>query len=226
MKFNLTVVSFSLITSLLMVKSEISSGLHAVEGNINRCPSAPAGIPGIPGTSGRAGRDGRDGIKGERGTDGIKGGRGEKGERGTDGAPFVPNIKQCAWDNISDRRNNAIIKDCIFNKTSSRTALRVLWNGNFRARSQAYSCTRWYFTFDGQECRDPLPIDTVLFTHTNFNMHFGSSVEGLCYGIPAGRVDVEFRVGSCRFHPVSTDLYTGWASVSRMVIEELPSQLT
>ncbi|XP_070558712.1 collagen triple helix repeat-containing protein 1-like [Ptychodera flava] len=200
-----------------IVKSQGTSGSE--QPRSQSCP-VPAGVPGIPGTPGSPGRDGRDGLRGEKGEPGQAGLKGEVGARGEDNLPR--NIKQCAWDKINDGRDNGIIKECQFRKYSRTTALRVLWSGNIRAVSSGGSCTRWYFTFDGAECSDPFPIDTVLHVHNSYNMHFGTSVEGLCFGIGAGRVDVEFRVETGCSNHAAADAYTGWESVSRIIIEEVP----
>ena len=45
---------------------------------------------------------------------------------------------------------------------------------------------------------------------------------GYCNGISAGWIDVTFNVGNCNGHG-SYDLYTGWNSVSRIVVEEVPA---
>ncbi|XP_070558711.1 collagen triple helix repeat-containing protein 1-like [Ptychodera flava] len=212
----LSVFVFLITTSYGIVRSQGTSGSE--QPRPNSCP-APAGVPGIPGTPGSPGRDGRDGFRGEKGEPGQAGHKGEVGERGEDALPR--NIKQCAWNRINDGRDDGVIKECQFHKLSSTSALRVLWNGNFRARSSRGSCTRWYFTFDGAECSDPFPIDTVLHVHDNYNMYFGTSVEGLCFGIGAGRVDVEFRVATGCYSNNEADVYTGWQSVSRIIIEEV-----
>lgn len=47
------------------------------------------------------------------------------------------------------------------------------------------------------------------------------AVEGLCEGIGAGLVDVAIWVGTCSDYPKG-DASTGWNSVSRIIIEELP----
>ena len=47
------------------------------------------------------------------------------------------------------------------------------------------------------------------------------AVEGLCEGITAGLVDVGILVGTCADYPRG-DASTGWNSVSRVIIEELP----
>ncbi|XP_006822439.1 collagen triple helix repeat-containing protein 1-like [Saccoglossus kowalevskii] len=105
---------------------------------------------------------------------------------------------------------------------SDNSVLRVVWNGNLRAVSASGSCTRWYFTFNDNECDNPFPIDTSMHTHGSQNMHVGISVEGMCYGIGKGEIRVAFHVSTpCSGHPAS-DAYTGWQSVSRIIIEEIP----
>ena len=47
------------------------------------------------------------------------------------------------------------------------------------------------------------------------------AVEGLCEGIRSGLVDVAIWVGTCGDYPRG-DASTGWNSVSRVIIEELP----
>lgn len=47
------------------------------------------------------------------------------------------------------------------------------------------------------------------------------AVEGICEGVPAGLVDVGIWVGTCADYPKG-DASTGWNSVSRVIIEELP----
>ncbi|XP_070558764.1 collagen triple helix repeat-containing protein 1-like [Ptychodera flava] len=179
------------------------------------CGTAPAGIPGIPGTHGSPGRDGRDGVKGE------KGDTGPPGEAvGTTGQ-FYHDTKQCAWTNINDDRTSGIIKECEFNKRSDITALRVLWNGNLRVMSTSDACFRWYFTFNGEQCSNPVPIDSAIYSDSNKNRHRVTSIEGLCFGIPSGRVNVEFRLSGCPDSSSNGQAYTGWNSASRIILEEI-----
>nr|XP_006811447.1 PREDICTED: collagen triple helix repeat-containing protein 1-like [Saccoglossus kowalevskii] len=121
------------------------------------CMSGCAGIPGIPGTHGQHGHGGPKGEPGDVGAPGPKGPPGKDGEK-----PPSRNIKQCAWQNINDDRNNAIVKECEFTKYSNESALRVVWSGNLRVVSNDGACNRWFFTFNGEECSNPLPIDTVI----------------------------------------------------------------
>ncbi|XP_070558763.1 collagen triple helix repeat-containing protein 1-like [Ptychodera flava] len=132
-------------------------------------------------------------------------------------------MKQCAWDNINYSGPNGIIKECEFAKRSDTTALRVLWNGNLRVRSRSVpeSCFRWYFTFNGEECNNPVPIDSAVSSTSDENRHRVTSIEGLCYGIPPGRVNVEFRLSGCPDVSPGGEAYTGWNSASRIIVEEI-----
>ena len=85
-------------------------------------------------------------------------------------------------------------------------------------------CNRWYFKFNGNECSGPLPIDSVLYINWSggksqiIRSHF---FEGFCENLPRGTVLVELWVGKCPVFAVG-NAYTGWNSVSRIMIEEVP----
>ena len=53
------------------------------------------------------------------------------------------------------------------------------------------------------------------------NLHHHRSFEGYCENIPQGRVIVELWVGKCLSGHTLGDAYTGWESVSRIMIEEV-----
>ena len=111
----------------------------------------------------------------------------------------------------------------MFSKNFSDTALHVYWTGALRIYHCTACCKRWYFTFNGAECSSPLPIDGIV------NMEQGSSqdlhrvrhVEGHCSDIPKGTVHVGFWVGNCEIRKAA-DAYTGYISVSRIFVEEVP----
>ena len=46
-------------------------------------------------------------------------------------------------------------------------------------------------------------------------------IEGVCEKVPAGIVRVGFWVGNCA-HYGAADAHTGWNSVSRIIVEEVP----
>lgn len=52
-------------------------------------------------------------------------------------------------------------------------------------------------------------------------MFLFTPVEGMCEGVKAGLVDIAVWVGTCSDYPKG-DASTGWNSVSRVIIEELP----
>ncbi|XP_055967397.1 collagen triple helix repeat-containing protein 1 [Sorex fumeus] len=188
------------------------------------CLQGPAGVPG------RDGSPGANGIPGTPGIPGRDGSKGEKGEclRETFEESWSPNYKQCSWSSLNYGIDLGKIAECTFTKMRSNSALRVLFSGALRLKCRSACCQRWYFTFNGAECAGPLPIEAIIYLdqgspelNSTINIHRTSSVEGLCEGIGAGLVDVAIWVGTCSDYPKG-DASTGWNSVSRIIIEELP----
>ena len=116
-----------------------------------------------------------------------------------------------------------LLQDCVFTKNFSDTALHVYWTGALRIASCNNCCKCWYFTFNGAECSAPLPIDGVVYMSTggNKNLHRVRHIEGHCNNIHKGKVRVGFWIGNCPGYG-NADGYTGWKSVSRMFVEEVP----
>ncbi len=87
---------------------------------------------------------------------------------------------------------------------------------------------RWYFTIDGQECSDPGPIDMVLFQTGNYHIVRTSQVTGVCREaggsvLGAGAKRIQFQLMECPgFRGLVYDAYTGWNSLSKVIIEEVP----
>ena len=119
----------------------------------------------------------------------------------------------------------AILKECIFKKASDTTGLRVFWSGTLRLYNCHGCCRRWYFTFNGAECSTPGAIDGVVYmVHGNGgkkDLHRVRHIEGVCEKIRKGTVRVGFWVGNCAGYG-SADAETGWNSVSRIYVEEVP----
>jgi len=118
-----------------------------------------------------------------------------------------------------------LIKECVFKKTSDNTGLRAFWNGDFRIANCHECCGRWYFTFNGAECSAPAAIDGVVYmrhgTGWKKNLHRVRQIEGVCEKVKKGTVRVGFWVGKCAGVKLG-DAYTGWNSVSRIYVEEIP----
>ncbi len=53
------------------------------------------------------------------------------------------------------------------------------------------------------------------------DLHRVRHIEGHCNNIPKGKVRVGFWVGDCA-HGFAADASTGWQSVSRIFVEEVP----
>ena len=118
--------------------------------------------------------------------------------------------------------DDILFQGCAFNKLHDRTALKVSYQGNIRVLSQR-ACNRWFFKFNGSECSGPLPIDSVYtqWPSGTANIHRPTFLEGYCENLPHGAVRVEVWVGKCPSH-TQGNAYTGWNSVSRIIIEEVP----
>jgi len=136
--------------------------------------------------------------------------------------PFK-NWKECAWNDLNDDKDNGLIKDCVFTKNFTDTALHVAWTGALTIYKCINCCKRWYFTFNGAECSAPLPIDGVVYMWqgNTQNLIRVRHIEGHCNNIHKGKVRVGFWVGNCRGERPG-NAYTGWKSVSRIFIEEVP----
>ena len=84
-------------------------------------------------------------------------------------------------------------------------------------------CNRWYFKFDANECSGPMTIEAAVYNDWpsgNPDLHYYRSFEGYCENISEGTIIVELWVGQCAGVPLG-DAYTGWNSVSRILIEEV-----
>ena len=118
----------------------------------------------------------------------------------------------------------SLLQECSFNKLTSDTSLKVSFHGNMRVRG-SNKCNRWYFKFNGNECSGPMTIDASVHNSwphgtANFDQLHHRSFEGYCENIPQGAVRVELWVGQCSGKTLG-DAWTGWNSVSRIMIEEV-----
>ncbi|XP_078700862.1 uncharacterized protein LOC144927355 [Branchiostoma floridae x Branchiostoma belcheri] len=204
----------------------------------DRGVQGPAGGDGAKGDRGDQGPPGGNGTKGDRGElgppggDGAKGDQGEPGPAGATGSPGTSatrNVKQCTWDNLSSQAASGVIVECPFNKSSPTSALRLTWNGATRIINWANTpcCKRWFLTLNGTECTDPAPIDGIMYMHNRVedgyvNVHRATTIDGLCYGEPAGPVTVALNVGPCTHDGLDEgSAHTGYNSYSRIIVEEL-----
>ena len=59
-------------------------------------------------------------------------------------------------------------------------------------------------------------------TGRNRDLHRHRHIEGHCNNIQKGNVRVAFSVGKCVTGQKLADAYTGWHSINRIFIEEVP----
>jgi len=184
--------------------------------------AGPAGSRGAKGENGMTGPPGPRGEKGERGMTGKPGPRGVKGEIGPNGTDTDHrNWKQCAWKK-NDYRDIGLIWDCSFTKKKDNTVLRVVFQGNIHLGGCGSCCKRWFITFNSAECSGPLPIDVVIWIRNkDQDNHRHGAIEGYCDNIHKGKVRVGINIGNCPGYG-NSDGSTGWNSVSRLIIEEVP----
>ena len=93
-----------------------------------------------------------------------------------------------------------------------------------RVGGTSSKCNRWFFKFNGNECSGPMTIEAAVYNawSSDPNMLHHRSFEGYCENIAQGAVKVELWVGRCSTGHSLGDAYTGWHSVSRIIIEEVP----
>ena len=97
----------------------------------------------------------------------------------------------------------------------------MFYAGTIRS-SGPLSWNRWYFTFDGAKCTKPATIEGIVYIEsTKDNPHRHRHIEGYCNEVPKGHIRVGFWIGTCEGHSLG-DGHTGWKSMSRIVIEEVP----
>ncbi|PFX22248.1 collagen triple helix repeat-containing protein 1-like [Stylophora pistillata] len=188
------------------------------------CVPGVPGVPGTPGSNGASGLPGNPGVNGAQGPPGTKGETGSTGPQGPPG-PLGGSWKQCVFNKLNDGRDNGQVAQCVFNKESDNTGLRVFWNGDFRIFNCDSCCKRWYFTFNGAECTTPGVIEGLLYLwkgRNTQNIHRIRHVEGVCMNIAKGQVTVGFSVGNCPGFGGGVDAYTGWNSLTRIYVEEVP----
>jgi hypothetical protein len=97
----------------------------------------------------------------------------------------------------------------------------VFYEGTLRSYGSNV-CNRWYFTFDDAECTKPATIEGVVYVRsTQVNVLRHRHSEGYCNQVPKGHIRVGFWIGKCQSYSLG-DGDTGFNSMSRIVIEEVP----
>ena len=113
-------------------------------------------------------------------------------------------------------------QDCQFTKIKDNTSLRVVFQGNIHLGGCSGCCKRWFITFNSAECSGPLPIDAALWIrNSNTDDIRHGAIEGYCDNIGKGNIRVGINIGNCPGYGNSYG-HTGYKSVSRLIIEEVP----
>ena len=134
----------------------------------------------------------------------------------------VNHISRCSVWQWSLTIYNAVFLGLPVYKIKDNTTLHVLFQGNIYLGSCSGCCKRWFITFNGAECSGPLPIDAILWIrNSNTDDHRHGSIDGYCDNIRKGNIRVGINIGNCPGYG-NSDGYTGYKSVSRLIIEEVP----
>lgn len=99
---------------------------------------------------------------------------------------------------------------------------------------------RWFLSVNGEECTDPGPVDAALVqdlaTGVSYDLVRPISIVGICHQfgegnlLDAGVYNIELMSAPCEATnelntnvPGPADATTGYNSVSRFIVEELPA---
>lgn len=192
--------------------------------HLPRGPQGPRGHRGSPGPPGKTGQPGKAGPQGSPGPQGRPG---PEGPAGPQGPPMESNWKQCVYKDLDQEKDIGLIVECFFKKRSNDTGLHVYFNGVLSLYNCNKCCKRWHFTFNGKECDAPAAIDGIVYMRSGASPNAVNellrvrTIEGACETIPSGNVTVGFWVGNCLGYG-DADARTGFKSVSRIFVEELP----
>ena len=154
---------------------------------------------------------------------------------------FYPNWIQCVTDSpLNSTVNDSSVMSCMFSKQQENTVLRVAWDGNIAVLGCDNCCMRWFVTINSEECSDPGPIDialrqdlTEIDQADRFDEYRPASVVGFCRGstsgsFSAGTHTISLSVGPCKGSEgldfSTSDVLTGYNSVSRFIVEEFPDE--
>ena len=101
-------------------------------------------------------------------------------------------------------------------KKHQDTALKVEYDGDFRICCCVLCCKRWYFTFNGIECSQPITIeaiDVIYKNHgtTDTNIHKHSQIGGTVRGLVKA--------------PWAWAWWSGIVLVSRAVLTRIPGTI-
>ncbi|XP_072026856.1 collagen triple helix repeat-containing protein 1-like [Amphiura filiformis] len=158
------------------------------------------------------------GVPGPPGRPGPPGPRGDAGST----VDATPNWNSCQWNHLNNGNDVAQVVTCSITKTYSDTYLYVGISSDMRFHGGSSGCCRWYFTFNGAECSNPVKIEAVVYAngYATVNLHRPRMLIGYCKGISAGSITVGWHVGQCSGYG-TYDCYSGWNSATNMWIEEV-----
>ena len=125
--------------------------------------------------------------------------------------------KHYVFSSWQDSGENKELQRVTYNKTRNDTILRVAFHTTL-AQNRHGGCGEWYVKFSGNECTQPAPITTSVYTdHGNRIgswMTIPAELSGFCNGtssssISTGPVVISVHVRNCHSSSFSTAVFTG-----------------
>ena len=107
----------------------------------------------------------------------------------------------------------------VYNKQEAGTPLRLTYSANLRTNGGGGSCCRWSLRTNGNNCAPPVNGNVYIEPGGNYHQH--RTITGMCTGVPAGQITVQPWLEVCPGYGVH-DCYTGWNSMSALIVEEGP----
>lgn len=155
-----------------------------------------------------------------------------------DDGTYFPNWVQCTTPlPLNSSLVNKTLMECSLTKQLNGTVLRVTWDGNIALEGCTTCCMRWEVTIAGANCSDPGTIDAAITQDlsditTPVDIRRPATVMGICRGVegvepgmPPGQYTVGLRVVPCAGGGGGMyNVVTGYNSVSRFIVEEIPDQ--
>ena len=152
------------------------------------------------------------------------------GSRQTSSCHGIAAWRYYPWVNWHSGTDNGQLRSVMYKKQRNDTILRVAFHSTL-AQYRHSGCSQWYIQFGGQDCTQPAPITTSIYTDhsdgSNSNNRVPAEVSGFCNATSSGKLSpanlqISVHVKKCQGRS-SGDAVTGtnfgqWTSY--LLVEE------
>ena len=133
------------------------------------------------------------------------------------------------WVNWYSGTDNGQLRSVMYEKLRNDTILRVTFHSTL-SQYRSGDCSQWYIQFGGQDCTQPAPVTTSIYTdHSDGSGSWNRSpaeVGGFCNSTSTGKlspgnIEISVHVKTCVNY--NADAFTGTAAghyTSYLLVEE------